>query len=202
MLLSHRAYEDLLEAIVSGELPPGEPLQVDALAERLGTSRTPVREALRRLVDEGLVEVRPRSGTRVASLDAARDAVPVLAALQALGARLGVPHLTADDDAAMAAADADRTVALADGDVRAAIAADDRLHAVLLRASGNKELPRAIARVLPVVRRLDLQHFAALADGSAPDEHRELLDACRRRDAARAADLVEASFLALLERSH
>lgn len=196
-LLSDRAYDELLEAIVSADLPPGASLRVDDLAERLGTSRTPVREALRRLVDEGLVEVRPRSGTRVAALDAAHHAVPVLAALQALGARLGVPRLTPADDAAMAAADAERTAALAAGDVRAAIAADDRLHAVLLRASGNTELPRAIARVLPAVRRLDLLHFAALADGSAPDEHRDLLDACRRRDAARAADLVEASFLAL-----
>lgn len=198
-LLSSQAYDELLEAIVSGELAPGTALRVDALADRLGTSRTPVREALRRLTDEGLVEVRPRSGTRVASLDAARAAVPVVAALHALGARLGVPHLRPEDDDAMADADAERAAALASGDVRAAIAADDRLHGVLLGAAANPELERAIARVLPTVRRLDLLHFAALADGRAPDEHRDLLAACRRRDAARAADLVEASFLGLLE---
>ena len=197
--LSHRAYDALLEAIVTGELEPGAPLRVDALAHQYGTSRTPVREALRRLVDEGLVEVRPRSGTRVAALETARDGVPVLATLQALGARLGVPNLTPDDDAEMSAHEADRAAALARGDVRAAITADDRLHGVLLRAAGNQELVRAIDRVLPAVRRLDLLHFAALAEGRTPDEHRELLQACRRRDAARAADLVEASFLALLE---
>ena len=50
-----------------------------------------MREALRRLTDEGLVEVRPRSGTRVASLEAARHAVPVVAALHALGARSASP---------------------------------------------------------------------------------------------------------------
>lgn len=197
MLLSDRAYGELLDAIVTGDLPPGAPLRVDALATRLGTSRTPVREALRRLVDEGLVEVRPRSATRVASLGTAYAAVPVLAALHGLGARLGVPRLTADDDAAMAQADRERGAALGDGDVRAAIAADDRLHGVLLRAAANPELDRAIARVLPAVRRLDLLHFAALAAGRAPDDHRELLAACRARDAARAADLAEASFLAL-----
>lgn len=196
-MLSEVAYGELQEAIVSGALAPGASLRIDALAERLGTSRTPVREALRRLTDEGLVEVRPRSGTRVASLDAARDAVPVLATLQALGARLGVPHLTDEDDAALARADDERTEALRANDVREAINADDRLHDVLLRASGNTELPRAIARVLPTVRRLDLLHFAALAVGSTPDAHDELLTACRQRDAARAADLVEASFLAL-----
>ncbi len=196
-LLSDRAYDELLEAIVSGRLAPDTPLRLDEVAARLGTSRTPVREALRRLVDEGLVEVRPRSGTRVAALETARDAVPVLASLQALGARLGVPHLTPDDDTAMTVADADRAAALERGDVRDAIAADDRLHAVLLKAAGNGELERAIARVLPAVRRLDLLHFAALAEGRAPDAHRGLLAACRRRDAARAADLVEASFLAL-----
>lgn len=197
LLLADHAYEELLDRIVAGSLAPGAPLHADALAHELGTSRTPVREALRRLADEGLVEVRPRSGTRVAPLQSARDAVPVVAALHALAARLGVPRLAPSDDAAMDDANAERATALAAGDVPAAIAADDRLHGVVLCAAANAELDRALARAMPAVRRLDLLHFGALADERAPDDHRELLAACARRDAARAADLIEASFLAL-----
>ncbi len=197
--LSRTVYATLLRAIVAGDLAPGARLRDKELAAELGVSRTPVREALQRLEDEGLVETEPNVATRVAPVDADRlaQAFPVIAALHGLGARLGVPALTRADDRRMAAADRRRASALERGDVVAAIEADDALHAVLLEASRNDELRRALARLMPLVRRLDVLHFTALADGSSRDDHAAILAACRRRDAGAAAALVEASFLGL-----
>src|SRR5579863_1863573 len=87
--LRQRVYQALQDAIVCGDLAPGERLRDHELAARLGVSRTPVREALQRLEDEGLVATAPRASTRVTPLDAraAREAFPVVATLHALAAR-------------------------------------------------------------------------------------------------------------------
>ena len=108
-LLRDRAYVTMRDAIVDGTLAPGERLRDQELCEWLGLSRTPVREALSRLEQDGLVETEPQRFTRVAPLDrrAARDAFPIVAAVHALAAELGVPRLTvADLDAMRAANDA------------------------------------------------------------------------------------------------
>ena len=96
-LLRDRAYGALRDAIVDGTLAPGERLRDQELCEWLGLSRTPVRDALSRLEQDGLVETEPQRFTRVAPLDrrAARDAFPIVAAVHALAAELGVPRLTA-----------------------------------------------------------------------------------------------------------
>src|SRR4051794_41568447 len=105
-LLRDRAYVALRDAIVDGTLQPEERLRDQELCEWLGLSRTPVREALARLEQEGLVESEPQRFTRVAPLDrrAARDAFPVVAALHALAAELAGPKLTATDVEHMRAA--------------------------------------------------------------------------------------------------
>ena len=83
-LLRDQAYARLRDAILDGTLEPGEQLKDAELAEWLGLSRTPIREAVARLEEYGLVETKPNSYTRVAPLSArdARDAFPVVAALE------------------------------------------------------------------------------------------------------------------------
>lgn len=197
--LSEHAYEQILEAIVSGELEPGSRLRDGELAERLGTSRTPVREALRRLSDEGIVITEPNTATRVAPIDAAdaAEAYVVLAALHALATRLGVPHLTPADVREMEEINERRREALAANEVLTVIELDDAFHGVLVRASQNGELARTIDRLMPKIRRLDLQHFGKLSRDERPDDHGPILAACRAADAAEAARLVEQSFLGL-----
>ncbi len=200
--LAEQAYAALLDAIVGGELPPAERLRDTELAEQLGVSRTPVREALRRLEDEGLVETGRHAFTRVApvSPDRIADAFPVVAALHGLATRLGVPALSSVDLERMERHDGDRARALEQGDVLAAIVADDAFHGVLLAASRNAEIERLLARVMPHIRRLDLLHFDGLTrDDGAAGDHAAILDACRRGDATEAACLVEANFLRLGE---
>ena len=200
--LRERVYRALRDALVSGELAPGQRLRDQELAARLGVSRTPVREALQRLEDEGLVETAPRSLTRVAPLDAlaAREAFPVVAALHALAARQGVARLTPADLAEMRAANdalAAGIAALDSATIQRAIAADDRFHAVLLRAAGNGEIPRTLERLTPKVRRLEYAQFGSLAGRKSVQQHAAILAACERGDGAAAATLVEENWLAL-----
>ncbi len=199
--LAEGAYEVLVRAIVSGELAPGARIRDGELAEQLQISRMPVREALKRLELEGLVESIPNRETRVAPIRAERaaQAFPVIAALQALGARLGVPALSTADDERMEALDRDRTRALREGDVIAAIELDDAFHGVVLAAAANDELIRALERLMPQIRRLDVLHFSRLAREDASLDHADILAACRRRDAQTAAELVEANYLRLGE---
>jgi DNA-binding GntR family transcriptional regulator len=195
--LARGAYEALLRAIVSGRLGPGERIRDKELAAQLGVSRVPVREALQRLEGEGLVETVPNSATRVAPVrvERAAQAFPVIAALQALGTRLGVPALTRVDDGRMQQADRRRAQALARGDIIAAIEHDDAFHDVLLDAAGNDELRRSLARLMPQIRRLDILHLSALAERDSAADHAAIIEACRRRDAHGAAALVEENFL-------
>jgi DNA-binding GntR family transcriptional regulator len=199
--LAAEAYDELLRAIVTGELAPGARIRDVDLAARLGVSRTPVREAIRRLVDDGLVETSPDAYTRVAPLSTAdaEAAFPVVAALHALAARLGVPRLADADHDEMRRLDAERAAALEAGDVPRAIEMDDRFHDVVVRAAGNPELARTLARLMPKIHRLDLLHFRALAARDSSADHAQLLEACGRRDARAAAELVEQSFLRLGE---
>src|SRR5436190_1052312 len=149
-LLRDRAYAAIRDAIVDGTLAPGERLRDQELQAWLGLSRTPVREALARLEQDGLVESAPQRFTRVAPLDrrAARDAFPVVAALHALAAELAHPRLVAADVARMEEANAGFAGALAAGDVDAALAADDAFHDVFLKAGANSEIPKALDRLM------------------------------------------------------
>lgn len=200
--LREQVYSALRDAIVSGDLAPGARLRDQELAERLGVSRTPVREALQRLEDEGLVETSPRASTRVAPLDAqaARDAFPVVAALHALAVRHGVLRLTPRDITRMRAANERlaRLIASPDPDaVLQAIQADDDFHAVALDAAGNPEILSALKRVMPKVRRLEYAQFGSLAGRKSVQQHEAILTACERGEAEAAAALVEENWLSL-----
>ena len=168
-LLRDRAYAALRDAIVDGTLAPGERLRDAELCDWLGLSRTPVREALGRLEQDGLVETAPQRFTRVTPLDRrdARDAFPLVAALHALAAELAVPRLAGDDLVAMDAANARFAAAQRGADVEAALAADDAFHAVFVAASANAELPRVLDRLMPRLRRLERARFGSLP-GAAP----------------------------------
>ncbi|MCP2256748.1 DNA-binding transcriptional regulator, GntR family [Streptoalloteichus tenebrarius] len=193
VLLRDRALAEIREAIVDGTLPPGEPIKDVELAERLGLSRTPVREAIARLTDEGLVESKPHSYTRVTPLDvdAARDAQVVVRAMHGLAARLAVPRATEADVEAMRAANAEFAAALAAGDVAAAHRADEAFHRVAVTVSGNAAVAATIERYTPALRRLVLLRFSSVLGRESVRMHEEIVAAFVARDAERAGHLVE-----------
>jgi DNA-binding GntR family transcriptional regulator len=94
-----RVYQSVHQRILSGAYSPGYRLVIDSLAEELGVSALPVREAIRRLEAEGLVVYQPNAGPRVAPADPAQfvDSMTVLAVLEGYATALAAPHVTADD---------------------------------------------------------------------------------------------------------
>ena len=194
-------YTALLEAIVSGRLEPAVRIRDLELARQLGVSRTPVREALQKLQDEGLVESSPGSLTRVTPLDpqSVRQSFPVVASLHSLATRLGGGRLKPKDIAELESANRLLAKAIAANDAVRAIGADDLFHGVFLRAADNQELVTALSRLTPKVRRLEYMQFGSFAGRRSVSQHDEIIRACREGDITRAAALAEVNWLSLGE---
>lgn len=205
-LLRHEAYLRIRDAIMDGTLEPGERLRDAELTQWLGLSRTPVREALARLTEDGLVESVPQRYTRVTALDRrdTRDAAGVVAVLHGLAATLAVPSLSTAEIERMTATGARFAAALKAQDVSAAIAADDAFHGVLVGASRNLEIPPTLGRLMPRLRRLERARFGSLAGRRSVEQHAAIVRHCAAGDAAAAAESSVQNWLTLgvmLERS-
>ncbi|CAM5643280.1 GntR family transcriptional regulator [Streptomyces canus] len=183
-LLRDRAYASIRDAIVAGEIEPGAVVRDADLAERLGLSRAPVREAFARLVDDGLLESKPQSYTRVTQVVAAevRDAAAVVGAMHELVTRVAVPRLFAADIETMRAANERFAAAVTIGDVDAALHADDALHDVLVRVSGNRAAAATTARYTPLIRRLERRRFGEGGNCRSAGLHDRLIEACAAGD--------------------
>jgi DNA-binding GntR family transcriptional regulator len=200
-LLRDRAYEAIRDAIVAGDIEPGAVVRDADLAERLGLSRAPVREAFSRLVDEGLLESKPQSYTRVTPVVAAdvRDAAAVVGAMHELVTRVAVPRLTAADIEMMRAANERFADAVRAGDIDTALRADDELHDVLVRAGGNRAAAATAARYTPLIRRLERRRFGEGGTCSSPGLHERLIVACAEADADEAVRVTAEIWRTLLD---
>ena len=200
-LLRDRAYRILRDAIVTGELAPGEVIRDAELAERVGLSRTPVREALARLADDGLVETKPHSWTRVTplSLREVRDAVIVVRAMHELAVRLAVPLMTDRHHDRVRAANKRFAAALERGDVQGALDADDALHDVPVAVLGNRVVAATIERQLPLIRRLEKARFGSLLGRRSIAWHDQLIDACEVGDVESAVAITTRIWTTLLD---
>ncbi|GIJ45497.1 GntR family transcriptional regulator [Virgisporangium aliadipatigenens] len=187
-LLRDTAYAAIRDAIVRGDLAPGSPVRDADLAAGLGLSRAPVRDALARLVDEGLIETKPQSYTRVTALHTreARDAAAVVRAMHELAVAAAVPLFTPADLADMREANRRFDAAVSAGDLDAALRADDDLHDVPLRVCGNRAASTTVARYTPLIRRLERQRFGTAGGHESVERHERLIDACARGDVAAA----------------
>ena len=188
--LSAVAYLRIRDLIVTLQLEPGSALDERDLMARLGLGRTPVREAIRRLADEGLVAIYARRGTVVAGVDV-RDLArvsEVRVQLEGLAARLAVERADSADRA-------DATRLLTDlatpaEDQRGLIRLDQRVHQCVHRATHNQYLQGTLAEYLTLSLRLwflGLERVHRLDE--AVDEHRGLLTAVLDGD----ADAAEAA---------
>ncbi|MGY1810607.1 GntR family transcriptional regulator [Blastococcus sp. SYSU D00669] len=200
VLLRDQATDRIRAAIVSGDLAPGTVVKDAELAARLGLSVAPVRAALARLADEGLVEAKPQSHTRVTPLVVrqVRDAAVVVRAMHELAVRTAAARVTADDLAAMRAANQRFAAAVAAGDVDAALAADDELHGVLLARAGNGALSATADRFTPAIRRLERLRFAPADAHPSIALHERLIAACAAGDVAAAVATTTVIWTALL----
>ena len=190
-LLRDDVFRRLRDAIVDCTFLPGEQLKDVDLAEWLGVSRTPVREALLRLAASGLVVSKPGRSTTVSAIDpkAVRDARDVVAAMHVLAVRGMACGATEDDLDRMRGANRRFAMALDAGDVSAAVDADEEFHQVPVASLGNDAIVVVLDQFGPVVRRAERSRFAA--DGQASlERHEQLIALLASGDARGAEDLT------------
>lgn len=205
-LLRDTAYVAIRDAIVDGTLSPDERLHDVELCAWLNLSRTPVREALARLEDEGLVETVPQRFTRVRPL-LARDAhncFPLLAAVHALATELAVPRLTRQDIDELRAANASFVEAMEFRSPSATFTADERFHTVFVRRADNPEVTRALERMSARLRRLEMLRTGALPGRRSAAQHEAIIARASAGDASGAASATRENWLelgGLIERS-
>ncbi|WP_235913590.1 GntR family transcriptional regulator [Teichococcus coralli] len=147
--LADLAHERIREAIVLGTLQPGARLSERGLAAALNISAQPVRDALRRLETEGLVETQPRSGTYVADLSATRltEIGLIRSALEGVAAALAATRIDAAGCSALRSRLAAVRRATKQEDAEAVAAANDALHAAIHAAAGSGDLRRLLERL-------------------------------------------------------
>ena len=185
----HQVAESLRNAIVSGQLRPGDRLTETNLAERLGTSRGPVREALRQLEHEGLVVNHPYRTTEVLGIsqeEIEQVLVPVRLVLERFAFRKALPLLTDMDFEVLEGLVESMSQAARDAEPDALADADVRFHELVIERSGQAhclQLWRAIEpRVRAHFRRDAPEH---LDPSAVPDQHIDLLGELRTRDEGR-----------------
>lgn len=190
--LGDRAYADLKALIVGFDLQPGESLSEKALSQRLGLSRTPIREACQRLAREGLVRLVPGRGAFVAeiSIPDVVELFQIREALEPFAARLaaGNPDPELIDGLI---AELDATELGEPSDVEAYYDLSSRIDLAILKMAANSRLSRALDEVWTQVRRARrvASTNTSRLQGSA-DEHRAILQAIRARDEAGAYEAM------------
>jgi DNA-binding GntR family transcriptional regulator len=183
----------LRQAIGTGELSPGEQVRQDALAERFGVSRVPLREALKILEGEGSVTYVPHRGYFVAELSLAdlEEVYRIRELLEEEAVRVAVPELTADDVEALSVLVAACEDAGRAGDVGGMTAANRSLHFALYCGSGRPRLVRLLRILWDATDAYRSVYYADRANRERVEaEHREVLAALRARDADRAVRLL------------
>ena len=191
--LSDQAYYRIRELIVTLELPPGSPVSERELMELLGVGRTPIREALRALARERLVEVYPRRGMFVSRVDV-RDLAglsEVRNTLEPRAARLAAERATDADRARIGVLVDELAVVGNQPSDRALIDLDQRIHRHIYDCTHNPFLATTLNEYYVLTLRiwfLALDRVARLGD--AVGEHRELLEAIRDGDAERAEETM------------
>lgn len=193
--LSDQAYYRIRELIVTLELAPGAIVSERDLMRQLGLGRTPVREALRTLARERLVEVYPRRGIFVASVDVGdlADLSEIRAQLEPFAARLAAERSTAADRVTTEGLLAELGQTADERDERRLIELDQRIHRHVYRAAHNPFVEATLEECYVLTLRiwfLALDRVARL--DQAVHEHRALLEAIRDGDGDRAAEAMHA----------
>jgi DNA-binding GntR family transcriptional regulator len=191
--LSQRVRDHLRDEILANRLAPGTHLQEEEIAEQLGISRAPVREALRLLAAEDLVTIAPRRGAIVKALSPQEflDAYQVREALEVLAIRLAIPRLAETDLQALRDLHGEMMLSAARSDVEGFFEANTAFHTTLVEASGNarlRELYRLLMNQLQRHRMRSMSLRGGIERSLA--EHAAILEAVTRRDAEAAGRLL------------
>lgn len=188
-------FQTLRQAILYGELKPGERLMEIKLANRLGVSRTPVREAIRMLELEGLVVMEPRKGAHVAKITEKdlNDVLEVRMGLEILVVQFASKRITEKElnDLRVAAEEFEHSMKL--DDLTALAAADVKFHEVIYQATHNQRLVQMINNIKEQMYRYRMEYLKDVkVRETLIKEHRQLLEALETHDVKGAEAFIRA----------
>lgn len=181
---SELVYQKLRDAIASGKLAPGQRVMEVEVAEWLAVSRTPVREALRRLEGDGMLHVEPRTGLIVSSItrEAMLELYVMREVLESTAARLCAEH--ASELELMALEELTKREERSQGDLQALVRVNRLFHDTIHRAAHNRYLEKSLTAVNDSMCLLGKSQMLIPARAKeAKAEHAEIFDAIRKRDA-------------------
>ncbi len=183
--LREMVFEALMDAIMLGQLSPGERLLEVQLADEMGVSRTPVREAIRRLELEGFVVMVPRKGAYVAglSIQDVESVYEIRTALECLAVDLAAKRMTDEDLTELEALSDELHDTWQSGNVENWAILDSHFHESLYKFSRNERLGLVMANIM---EQLSRYRIICLANASVREnslaEHRKLITALKARD--------------------
>lgn len=188
-------FENIRTAIQSGELRPGERLMEVQLAESLGVSRTPVREAIRKLEKAGLVTITPRRGVYVAeiSLEDTENILEIRGCLEGKAAELAAIRMTADQQEDLKNCLQAFVAHMKANRMKEALREDLQFHLIIRKASKNQQLIQILEDLSEQVNRFRMVYLKDAAEApSLPEEHAKLLKALLEQDPKAARKAMEA----------
>ena len=183
--LREMVYEELKMQILTGAIVPGTRMMEVELAETMGVSRTPIREAIRKLEKEGLVTIRPRRGA-YASLISSDDMLEILEVrqyMEGLAAYFAASRMTPDQLDELKKFAAKYNEALEDGDMETLIDYDTKFHRAIAEACNNQVLLKMIEQLQEMVLRFRYIYYDTFRRAeNMPAEHQAIMDAIARGD--------------------
>ncbi|MDO4633831.1 MAG: GntR family transcriptional regulator [Eubacteriales bacterium] len=186
-------FQTLRKAILKGDLKPGERLMEIALAQKLGVSRTPVREAIRKLELEGLAIMIPRRGAIVAdiTIEDLEDVLEVREALEVLAIEKACELMSEEDLQKLKEAAEVFRQAAGKGELMALVETDIDFHELIYRAADNKRLEQTLRNLREQMYRYRMEYLKDKSTYAAlVAEHEEIINAIAQRDKAAAREAI------------
>lgn len=186
-------FNTLRRAILKGELKPGERLMEIALADKLGVSRTPIREAIRKLELEGLVVMAPRKGAKVASITERdlNDVLEVRKGMEVLAISLACKRITGEELDKLEAIEQSFQSLIESGNLTELAEMDVKFHDTIYQATNNQRLVQLLNNLREQMYRYRMEYLKDIAvRRTLAEEHKAICEALRGKDESKAQNYV------------
>ncbi|USK35879.1 GntR family transcriptional regulator [Bacillus sp. F19] len=196
----NRAFAQIQEWIIDGTLQPKEKLNDADLAQALGVSRTPIREALQLLNVQGFVEMFPGVGTQVTSVNKEdiNKILPPLGVLQALAAELATPVISQETIDSLREINTKFAEAIKKGDFYSALKQDEQFHNIIVENAQNQYITNSVSNLQAHVLRLYFHQSIILTNDSI-QEHEAILQAFENKNKEKAASLARKNWIRAID---
>ena len=187
-------FKTLRDAIITGQFQPGERLMEMKLANEMGVSRTPVREAIKKLEAEGLVIMNPRRGAQVAPINEKdlKDILEIRKALESLSCRIACGKVTQDDIKKLRSINRAVSKAIRENDIPMIVEKDVEFHDAINQITDNARLQKFLGQLKEHLYRYRLEFIKNMENHSSIiEDHERIIEAITQKDAETACKEIE-----------